>query len=81
MRFLKLAHVDGDEVAFAAVKRVCQRKRCFSFAHAAGTSKKKDADGFVRIFQAGAGCANALCDLLQRSRLANNTGTEVALQA
>ena len=76
MRLLKLAHVDGDEVSFAAVKRVRQRKRRFCFAHAARTRKKKHADGFVRILQTGARSANALRDLLQRVGLANNARTK-----
>jgi hypothetical protein len=34
--FLKLAHVDGDDVLLAAVQRLGQRQRGFGFADAGG---------------------------------------------
>ena len=65
VRFLILAHVDGDQIAFAAVERVGQRQRGFGFADAARADQQKDADGAARIGQVGARRADALARWLR----------------
>ena len=39
VRFLKLAHVNGDEIALSTVERFRQGKGRFSFAHTARTGE------------------------------------------
>ena len=54
MRLLKLRHVDGDQVALAAVEQVRERQRGFRLADAARPYQQKHADGLAGIVQAGA---------------------------
>ena len=72
MRFLKLRHVDGDQVVLAAIEQVGERQRGFGLADAAGADQQEDADGLVGIVQAGARGANALGDLQQGVILADD---------
>jgi hypothetical protein len=39
MRFLELAHVDGDEILLAAIQRLGQRQRGLGLADAGGTGR------------------------------------------
>ena len=66
MRFLVLAHVDGDEVALTAIQDVGQRQRGLGLAHPARPHEQEHALGLVRIFQPGTRGAHPLRDRRQR---------------
>ncbi len=72
MRLLVLAHVDGDQVLFAAVQRFGQGERGFGLAHAGGAGQQEHADRFVRVVQAGAAGLDALGDHLHGVILADH---------
>ncbi len=72
MRFLKLAHIDGDHVALTTVHQIGKGQCGFRLADAARAHEQKDANGFVRIFQAGPGGPDAFGDLQERVILADD---------
>ena len=80
MGFLKFRHVDGDEIALAAVEKIGERKRGFSFADAAGADKHEDADRLDGIVHAGAVCGNALGDRFEGVVLADDPGCHEIFQ-
>src|SRR5206468_11916880 len=43
VRLLELRHVEGDEIALAAVEHVRERQRRFGLAHAGRSDEQKDA--------------------------------------
>ncbi len=80
VRFLVLAHVDGDELLLAAVERFGQGERGFGLADAAGADEQEHALGFVRVFQVGARGAHALRHGVQGLGLADDALFEHGLQ-
>ena len=57
--FLKLGHVNRNEVAFASIQEVGQRQRGLRLAHAAGTHQHENAHGFAGIVEARPGSARS----------------------
>ncbi len=53
MGLLELAHIDGDQVPFAAIKGFRQRQGRFGLADAAGPDQEHYGNGPVRIFYPG----------------------------
>ncbi len=80
MRFLVLAHVDGDQLALAAVQDVGQRQRGLGLADAGRADEEEDAAGLVRVFQLGGGGAHALGNRGQRMVLADDALAEQAVE-
>ena len=80
MRFLKLGHIDRDEVVFATVEQVGERERGLGLAHSAGTNEHEHADRLVRIVERRTRRLDALADDLHRMGLANDAFAEVLLQ-
>ncbi len=80
MRLLILGHVDGDEVALAAVQGVGQCERRFGFADAGGAGQQEYAFGFARVFEAGFGDLDALRNQCECVGLADDTLFQQALQ-
>ncbi len=76
MRFLELAHVDGDDVLFAAVERLGQRQGGFGLAHPGRAGQHEHADGLVGIVQRGARGLNPSSDHVQRVPLADDAAVE-----
>jgi hypothetical protein len=77
VRFLVLAHVDGDEVLLAAVQRFGQRQRRLGLADARGTGQHEHADRLARVVQARARGLDALGDHLHRVVLADHALAQV----
>ena len=71
--FLVLAHVDRDDVLFAAIQRLGQGQGGLGLAHPGGTREQEHTDGFAGVIEAGAGGLDASRDHLQRVVLADNT--------
>ena len=72
MRFLELAHVDGDDVLLAAVQRFGERQRGFGFTDAGRAAQHKDAHRFVRIVELRPGGFHAAGNQIQTVTLADN---------
>ena len=72
MGFLILRHIDGDQVALAAVEDIGQRQRRLGLTYATRADEQEHPDRPARVFQPGAGSADALADGFQRMRLAND---------
>ena len=80
MRLLVFAHVDGDQLAFAAVEDIGQCQRRFGLAHAGRADKQEDALRLVRILQIRPGRPHALRNRFQRMILANHPFLQQGLQ-
>ena len=72
MRFLELAHVDGDDVLLAAVQGFGERQRGFGFTDAGRTAQHKDAHRLVRVVQLRPGGFHAAGNQVQTVTLADN---------
>ena len=59
---LKFAHVDRDDVVFAAVQLIAQSQRGLRLAHAAGTGRHDDRDRAVGICQIRPRCGDTVRD-------------------
>ncbi|MNT08869.1 hypothetical protein D3C72_1436260 [compost metagenome] len=70
--FLVFAHVDGNELAFAAVQHVGQRQRRFRLADAGRADEQEHAFRLVGVVQVGARRAHALRHRLDRVGLAQH---------
>ena len=72
VRFLKLAHVDRDDVLLAAVQSFGKCECRLRLADAAGAGEQKHADRFVRIVEVGSRRLNSLGDHFQGMVLADD---------
>src|SRR6185437_5346991 len=77
---LELRHIDGDEIALAAIEQVRERERGFRFSHAAWSHQHENAHGLVGILQAGARGANALADTGESVRLADDELAQLVIE-
>ena len=80
VRFLKLGHVDGDHVAFAAVEGVGEGDGGFCLAHTAGPDEEKDADRLDRIVKVGARGEDSLGNGGERLILADDALLEMLVE-
>ncbi|MNF28321.1 hypothetical protein D3C84_89960 [compost metagenome] len=80
VRFLELAHVDGDDVLFAAVQGFGKGQGGFRLADAGGTGEEEDADRFARVVEAGAGGLDAPGDHLQGVVLADDAFLQLPVE-
>ncbi len=69
MRFLKFRHIDGYQVALAAVKLVRERERRFGFADAARPDQHENTDRFLGIVETRPRRRNSLADEFERMGL------------
>ena len=76
VRLLELAHVDGDDVIFAAVERFGQRERGLGLADAGGTHQQEYADGPAGIVQPSAGGLDPAGDRLEAVTLPDDALAE-----
>lgn len=76
MRFLELAHVDGDDVLLAAIERFGERERGFRLADARRAGQHEHADGLVGIVEARARRLDALRNHLERVALPDHAAIE-----
>ena len=79
MGLLEFRHVDGDEVALAAIKQIGERQRRFRLADSAGAHQQENSDRFARVVQARLGRADTAADGLQRVRLPDHARAQVGL--
>ncbi len=77
MRFLILAHVDGDDVLFAPVQHLGQRQRGFRLAHAGRPREHEHPDGLRRVVEPRAACLDALGNHFHRVILPDHPLGEV----
>ncbi len=77
MRFLKLRHIDGDHIAFAAVEYVGKRNSCLRLSHAAWPDEKKHSHRLDRIVQIRPRSKNPLSNRGECMILANHALLQV----
>ena len=79
--FLIFAHIDRDQISFAAVERFGKSKCRLGFTDARCSDQQKDADRAFRIGQPGTRCADSLRDRFERVVLAEDSFAERFVQA
>ncbi len=80
MRFLKLRHVDGDDVLLTAVKQVGERQRGFGLTDATGSHQQERSHRLVGIVERGARGADALGDSGDSEILPDNAFVHVIFE-